>query len=77
MSGNDTYGINPGYYFFVGNPGTGKTTSAKLFAECLHQLGIVKTNNFYACTAKDLIGQYVGETDKKTYALLKKSINSV
>lgn len=47
------------------------------FAECLHQLGVVKTNTFHSCTAKDLIGQYEGETDKKTYALLQKSINSV
>lgn len=76
-SGASTYGINPGYYFFVGNPGTGKSTSAKLFGECLRELGIVKTNNFFSCTAKDLIGQYMGETDKKTYELLKKSINSV
>lgn len=76
-SGKSSYGINPGYYFFVGNPGTGKSTSAKLFGECLRELGIVKTNNFYSCTAKDLIGQYMGETDKKTYELLKKSINGV
>lgn len=75
--GKTTYGINPGYYFFVGNPGTGKSTSAKLFGECLRELGIVKTSNFYSCTAKDLIGQYMGETDKKTYELLKKSINGV
>lgn len=76
-SGKSTYGINPGYYFFVGNPGTGKSTSAKLFGECLREMGIVKTSNFYSCTAKDLIGQYMGETDKKTYELLKKSINGV
>ena len=76
-SGDSIDEIRPGYYFFVGNPGTGKSTSAKLFAECLYQLGVVKTDNFHSCTAKDLIGQYVGETDKKTYALLQKSINSV
>ena len=76
-SGEGMADIRPGYYFFVGNPGTGKSTSAKLFAECLHQLGVVKTNNFHSCTAKDLIGLYVGETDKKTYALLQKSMNSV
>lgn len=76
-TGASTYDIIPGYYFFVGNPGTGKSTSAKLFGECLRELGIVKTNNFYSCTAKDLIGQYVGETDKKTYNLLKKSMNGV
>ncbi|MBQ9901357.1 MAG: AAA family ATPase [Clostridia bacterium] len=76
-SGGSLYNINPGYYFFVGNPGTGKSTSAKLFAECLYELGIVKSNRFLSCTAKDLIGQYVGETDKKTYALLQKSVNGV
>jgi SpoVK/Ycf46/Vps4 family AAA+-type ATPase len=74
-AGEGADGIIPGYYFFVGGPGTGKSTSARLFGECMHQLGIVRTSNFYSCTAKDLIGQYVGETDKKTYNLLKKSIN--
>ncbi len=69
--------IRPGYYFFVGNPGTGKSTSAKLFAECLNQLGVVKTNKFYSCTAKDLIGEYVGQTQPKSAALLQKSINGV
>lgn len=76
-TGRSTYGIIPGYYFFVGNPGTGKSTSARLFGDCLHELGIVKTNRFFSCTAKDLIGTYMGETDKKTYELLKKSINGV
>lgn len=76
-SGLSIYDIVPGYYFFVGNSGTGKSTSAKLFGECLRELGIVKTSNFYSCTAKDLIGQYMGETDKKTYELLKKSVNGV
>ncbi|MCQ2526405.1 MAG: AAA family ATPase [Lachnospiraceae bacterium] len=69
--------IRPGYYFFVGNPGTGKSTSAKLFAQCLQQMGIVKTENFYSCTAKDLVGQYVGQTQGKAYELLKKSRNAV
>jgi SpoVK/Ycf46/Vps4 family AAA+-type ATPase len=73
--GERTDDILPGYYFFVGGPGTGKSTSARLFGECLRQLGVVRTNNFFSCTAKDLIGQYVGETDKKTWNLLKKSIN--
>jgi len=76
-SGESTYNINPGYYFFVGNPGTGKSTSAKLFGECLRELGIVKTNNFYSCTAKDLIGQYVGETQPKTHEMLMKSMNGI
>jgi len=71
------YDIEPGYYFFLGNPGTGKTTSAKLFSECLRELGITKTSNFFECTAKDLIGEYVGHTDKKTAGLLEKARNGV
>ena len=76
-SGQSLYNINPGYYFFVGNPGTGKSTSAKLFAESLYKLGVVKSPDFHSCTAKDLIGEYVGETAQKSYNLLKKSINGV
>ena len=76
-SGGSKDSIRPGYYFFVGNPGTGKSTSAKLFGECLHQLGIVKTDNFHSCTAKDMIAEYVGQTQGKAYELLKKSKNSV
>lgn len=76
-SGQSLYDINPGYYFFVGNPGTGKSTSAKLFAESLYKLGVVKSPDFHSCTAKDLIGEHVGETAQKSYELLKKSINGV
>lgn len=76
-SGQSLYNINPGYYFFVGNPGTGKSTSAKLFAESLYKLGVVKSPDFHSCTAKDLIGEHVGETAQKSYNLLKKSINGV
>jgi AAA+ superfamily predicted ATPase len=61
----------------VGGPGTGKSTGAKMFGDCLRELGIVRTNNFHSCTAKDFIGQYMGETDKKTYELLKKSTNGI
>ncbi|MDR1915470.1 MAG: AAA family ATPase [Synergistaceae bacterium] len=73
--GEDTESVRPGYYFFVGNPGTGKTTGAKLFAECLHRIGVVKTDRVKYATAKDFTGRYVGETDKKTYDLLKSSLN--
>jgi SpoVK/Ycf46/Vps4 family AAA+-type ATPase len=47
---------------FTGNPGTGKTTVAKLFGEILQEEGVLETGQFISSKAGDLIGQYVGET---------------
>jgi SpoVK/Ycf46/Vps4 family AAA+-type ATPase len=70
-----TKDIIPGYYFFLGNPGTGKTTAAHLFSQCLSELGVIKTDKFIECTAKDFTSGYVGQTDKKTSELLESSKN--
>jgi SpoVK/Ycf46/Vps4 family AAA+-type ATPase len=67
--------VMPGYYFFLGNPGTGKTTAARLFSQCLRELGVIKTDKFTSCTAKDFTGRYVGETNKKTSELLESAKN--
>lgn len=47
---------------FTGNPGTGKTTVARLMAEILHGIGFIKQNKVIECSAKDLIGKYIGHT---------------
>lgn len=46
---------------FMGNPGSGKTTAAKLFAEILAENGIGNAK-YIECSRKDLIGKYVGYT---------------
>lgn len=54
---------------FYGNPGTGKTTVARLLGEIFYALGYTKTKEVTECTATDLIGEYVGHTGPKTKKL--------
>ena len=48
--------------FFLGNPGTGKTTIARMYATKLHELGFIKENKVTEITPNDLMGEYVGQT---------------
>lgn len=57
--------------FFLGNPGTGKTTVARMFADELYDMGLLKTNDLKEVTPNDLIGEYVGHTKKKIRELLR------
>lgn len=57
---------------FRGNPGTGKTTVAKIVANILCNLGFLKSNTVIETTPKDFIAEYVGQTAIKA----KKTINS-
>lgn len=62
---------------FLGNPGTGKTTLAKLFAEILHDEGLLPKGQVIEATVGDLEGQYVGETRVKTRALCDRAKGGV
>lgn len=50
---------------FLGNPGTGKTTVARLFAEILRERGLLSNKNFVELGPDDLIGKYVGHSAPK------------
>lgn len=51
---------------FTGNPGTGKTTVAKLFADALREEGLLENGRLHQVTVGDLVSQYVGHTRIKT-----------
>ena len=61
--GMDTHGISQ-HMLFTGNPGSAKTTVARLIAEILKKEETIETGNFVECGRADLIAKYVGWTAK-------------
>ena len=62
---------------FVGNPGTGKTTVARIVGQLLKERGILSKGYFFEHTGGDFIGMYVGHTAPKTLALCRDAYGSV
>ena len=62
---------------FLGNPGTGKTTVARIVAELLYQKGLIATNKLIEVSRGDLIGGYQGQTAIKTREHLQAALGGV
>lgn len=62
---------------FSGNPGTGKTTVARLFADILREEGLLERGHLVEATVGDLEGEYVGQTRIKTQALCNRARGGV
>ena len=65
------------HMLFMGNPGTGKTTVAKMIAEELYSIGILKTNQLVVAEKKDLVTGVVAETAAKTADVIKRARGGV
>lgn len=62
---------------FYGNPGTGKTTIARIISKILYLLGYTKIDKFKETTTGDFIAGYVGQTAPKTQKLLSENRGGV
>ena len=69
--------LAPGHYLFAGNPGTGKTTVARLMARQFKHMGLLPKDKLTERSASDLIGQYVGSTENAVRELLNEALGGV
>lgn len=58
---------------FTGNPGTGKTTVARMYGELLNSLGLLPRNKFTEVDKSGLVAQYTGQTEAKTSAVIERA----
>ena len=64
-------------YALAGNPGTGKTITARLIAEAFKEAGILRSGHFIEATVQDLVGEYVGQSAIKANDLLSRARGGV
>lgn len=65
------------HMLFTGDPGTGKTVTARIIARIFYEAGICKEDKLVEVTQKDLVAHYVGQTASKTAKAMSKAFGGV
>ncbi len=75
------YGLNADsltlHMIFKGNPGTGKTTVARILGKMFQDIGVLEKGHLIEVERADLVGEYIGHTAQKTRAKLKKALGGI
>ncbi len=72
-----TGGSHVYHMIFQGNPGTGKTTIARIVAKLFQKMGVLSKGHLIEVERADLVGEYIGHTAQKTRDLVKKALGGV
>jgi len=65
------------HYVFTGNPGTGKTTVARILAKILYDCGILQSDKLTETDRSGLVAGYIGQTAGKTDAVIQSALDGV
>lgn len=65
------------HMMFKGNPGTGKTTVARLIGKLFQKMNVLSKGHLIEAERADLVGEYIGHTAQKTRDLIKKAIGGI
>ena len=69
--------INSNYLIFTGNPGTGKTTVAKMLGKIYQSLGVLSSGHLVEVGRAELIAEFIGQTAPKVKKVIEKARGGV